>query len=86
MHLSGHFDSRGSEAAHEKARRPRRGDTGRRARRYSTTRPRGETIIRCLRQKNFPDPGRGELLRIHLPRTPLNKGMKKGQGMEALAL
>src|SRR5215211_6362836 len=24
------------------------GDTGRRARRYSTTRPRGETIIRCL--------------------------------------
>src|SRR5829696_7053898 len=48
------------------------GDTGRRARRYSTTRPRGETIIRCLRQKNFPDPGRGELLRIHLPRTRVN--------------
>src|SRR5215218_128962 len=28
MHLSGHFDPRGSEAAHEKARRPRRGGYG----------------------------------------------------------
>jgi hypothetical protein len=26
-----------------------------------------------------------ELPRIHIPRTPVNKGMKKGQGMEALA-
>jgi hypothetical protein len=28
----------------------------------------------------------GELPRIPIPRTPVNKGMKKGQGMEALAL
>ena len=28
MHLSGHFDPRGSEGAHEKARRPRRGRYG----------------------------------------------------------
>jgi hypothetical protein len=32
MHLSGHSDPRGAEGAHEKARRPRRGDTGRRVR------------------------------------------------------
>jgi hypothetical protein len=67
MHLSGHFDPRGSEAAHEKPGGPGGGDTGRRARGYSTTRPRGETIVRYLRQKNFPDPGRGELLRITQP-------------------
>src|SRR5215218_2744298 len=73
MHLSGHFDPRRSEAAHEKARRPRRGDTGHRARRYSTTRPRGEMIVRCLHQKNFPDPGRGELRRITLLGTWVNK-------------
>src|SRR5918997_5761999 len=76
MHLSGHFDPRGNEGAHEKARRPGRGDTGRRARGYSTTRSReGETIVRCLRRKNFPDPGRGEVRRNSTSK-PSEKGRK----------
>src|SRR5215208_7186596 len=35
---------------------------------------------------NFLELRHGEVRRIHLPRTPVNKGKKKGRGMEALAL
>jgi hypothetical protein len=35
---------------------------------------------------NFRECPKGEVRRISIPRTPVNKGMKKGRGMEALAL
>ena len=35
---------------------------------------------------NFSERRRGEVLRIHLPRTPVNKGKRKGRSCYAPAL
>jgi hypothetical protein len=42
--------------------------------------------FRALFLANFGESPKGEVRRISIPRTRMNKGKKKGRGMEALAL
>jgi hypothetical protein len=69
-----------------KARRPRRGEIRAAGLEGILLAAREEDDRRLPSPKNFSDPGRGELQSIHLPRTPVNKGKKKGQSYYTLAL